>query len=105
MLEVNNLMMEMIIDDPLLFNNVFSDEATFELTRNVNRYNYRYWSNVNPHWKRYNHTQYPQKVNVWAGIFNSRPVGLFFIGGNLYSSSIRSHASRTNCSSYSRYSW
>jgi len=38
--EFCNLMMEMIVDDPLLLNNiVFSDEATFELTRNVNRHN------------------------------------------------------------------
>lgn len=29
------------------------------------------------------HTQYPQKVNVWAGIFLSRIIGPFFINGNL----------------------
>ncbi|EFN88752.1 hypothetical protein EAI_08520, partial [Harpegnathos saltator] len=34
-------------------------------------------SDVNPHWKRDNHTQYPQKVNIWAGILNGRPVGPF----------------------------
>ncbi|RYA74223.1 hypothetical protein DD595_24580 [Enterobacter cloacae complex sp. 4DZ3-17B2] len=68
-IEFCDLMMEMIVDDPLLLDNiVFSDEATFELTGNVNRHNCRYWSDVNPHWKRDNHTQYPQKVNVWAGI-------------------------------------
>lgn len=83
-IEFCDLMMEMIVDDPLLLNNiVFSDEATFELTGNVNRHNCRYWSDVNPHWKRDNHTQYPQKVNVWAGILNGRPVGPFFIEGNL----------------------
>jgi len=78
-------------------NIVFSDEATFELTGNVNRHNCWYWSDVNPHWKRDNHTQYPQKVNVWAGILNVRPVDPFFIEGNL------TDASRTNCSNYS--SW
>ncbi|GAB1865891.1 DUF4817 domain-containing protein [Camponotus japonicus] len=83
-IEFCDLMMEMIVDDPLLLNNiVFSDEATFELTGNVNRHNCRYWTNENPHWKRDNHTQYPQKVNVWAGIFNDRLVGPFFIEGNL----------------------
>jgi len=59
-IEFCDLMMEMIVDDPLLLNNiVFSDEATFELTGNVNRHNGRYWSDVNPHWKRDNHTQHP----------------------------------------------
>jgi len=27
---------------------------------------------------RENHTQQPQKVNVWGNIFKSRPVGPFF---------------------------
>jgi len=31
------------------FNIVFSDEATFELNGTSNRYNCRYWDNVNPH--------------------------------------------------------
>jgi len=83
--------MEMINDDFLFLDNiVFSDEATFELTGNVNRHNCRYWSNINPHWMRENHTQHPQKVNVWGGIFRGRPVGSFFIEGNL-SSTVRSH--------------
>lgn len=76
-------MMEIIIDDPQLLNNiVFSDEATFELTGNVNRHNFR-WSDVNSDWMRGNHTQYPQKVNVWTGILNGRPIGPFFIEDNL----------------------
>lgn len=41
------LMMNMIDDDLLLWNNnVFSDEASFELTSNV-RHNYRYWRDTN----------------------------------------------------------
>ncbi|KYN13167.1 hypothetical protein ALC57_14643 [Trachymyrmex cornetzi] len=95
-IEFCDLMMEMIVDDPLLPNNiVFSDEATFELIGNVNKHNCRYWSDVNPHWKRDNHTQYPQKVNVWAGILDGRPVGTFFIEGNLtaqvYTVMLREH--------------
>jgi len=46
----------------------FSDEATFELNGSVNRQNLRYWANNNPHWMRDCHTQYPQKLNDWAGI-------------------------------------
>lgn len=29
------------------------------------------------------HTQYPQKLNVWAGILGKEIIGLFFIDGNL----------------------
>lgn len=77
-------MMNMIDDDPLLLGNiVFSDEATFELTGNVNRHNFRYWSDNNPHWMREKKTQNPQKLNVWAGIWNDQKVGPFFIEGNL----------------------
>jgi len=37
-----DLIMEMINNDSLFHDNlVFSDEATFELTGNVNRHNYR----------------------------------------------------------------
>lgn len=82
--EFCEIMMDMINDDPLLLNNiVFSDEATFELHGNVNRQNMRYWSDINPHWMRENNTQYPQKLNVWAGIYNGQKVGPFFIDGNL----------------------
>jgi len=52
--------MEMMNNDSLFLDNiVFSDEATFELTGNVNRHNCRYWSDINPHWLRENHTQHP----------------------------------------------
>ncbi|EFN80152.1 hypothetical protein EAI_03168, partial [Harpegnathos saltator] len=81
--EFCEVMMQMIIDDPLFLNNFsFSDEAIFELNGQVNRHNSKYWSNVNSHWMS-NHIQNPQKVNVCAGIFNSTPVGPFFIEGNL----------------------
>jgi len=49
-----DLIMKMINDDPLFLDNtVFSNEATFELTGNVNRHeDCRYWSNINPYWMR-----------------------------------------------------
>jgi len=73
--------MEMIVDDPQLLNNiVFSDKTTFELTKNVNRHNFRL-EDVNPDWVRDN-TQYPQKKLMYD-ILNGRPVGPFFIEGNL----------------------
>lgn len=62
---------------------MFSDECTFLLNGHANRQNCRYWSTENPHWIREEHTQYPQKVNVWAGIVGNHIIGPFFIEGNL----------------------
>jgi len=57
--------MKMINDDPLFLDNIiFLDEATFELTGNINRHNCRYWSDINLYWRRKSHIQHPQKVNV-----------------------------------------
>ena len=68
------------IDRNLLFvvNIIFSDEATFELIKNVNRHNCRYWSDENPYWMYKAHTQNQQKINVWVGILNEAIIGLFF---------------------------
>lgn len=67
----------------LLYNICFSDECTFFLNGEVNRHNCRYWSDTNPHLFRETRTQYPQKLNVWAGILGDHIVGPFFIDGNL----------------------
>lgn len=48
----------------------------------VNRHNCRYWSDSNPHWISES-TQYPQKLNVWAGLLNDTLIGPFFIDGDL----------------------
>lgn len=61
----------------------WSDESTFHLSGYVNRHNCRYWSNENPHIIREEHTQYPKKRNVWAGILGDEIIGPFFIEGNL----------------------
>jgi transposase len=61
----------------------FSDEATFCLNGQVNRQNYRYWAQENPHWFIENHTQYNEKVNVWAGIVENRIIGPFFFDESL----------------------
>ncbi|XP_024869057.1 uncharacterized protein LOC112452865, partial [Temnothorax curvispinosus] len=70
-------------DNTFLDNIIFSDEASFELNGTVNRQNCRYWSDENPHWMRDLHTQYPQKLNVWAGFCERGIIGPFFIEGNL----------------------
>lgn len=70
--------------DPMFPKNIlFSDEATFTLHGTVNKQNCRYWSKQNPHWMREGHTQYPIKVNVWAGIINNRIIGPYFFEGTL----------------------
>jgi len=55
----------------------FSDEATFELNGSVNRH-LRYWADNNPHWIRDCHTQYPQKLNVWARIIGHHIKTVFY---------------------------
>lgn len=61
----------------------FSDECTFFLNGKVNRQNVRYWSDANPHVYREGNTQFPQKINVWAGILGNHIIGPLFIDGNL----------------------
>lgn len=83
-IEFCETMMQRIDAEPnFLFNIVFSDEATFELNGHINRHNCRFWSDNNPHWMLEAKTQYPQKLNVWAGVLNNVLIGPFFIDGNL----------------------
>ena len=61
----------------------FSDESTFFLNRRAHNNNVRYWSDERPNMFRENHTQYPEKVNVWAGILGNHIVGPVFLNENL----------------------
>lgn len=77
-------MMALIDGNDLSTENIlFSDESTFTLNGEVNRQNCRYWAEENPHWMREGHTQWPQKVNVWAGIIRDRVIGPIFFEQNL----------------------
>lgn len=62
---------------------LFTDECTFFKHGAPNSQNCRYWTRENLH--RYNSTktQYPEKVNVWAGIIDTHVVGPFFIEGTI----------------------
>lgn len=77
--------MESLISAHPLFvkNIVFSDECSFFVNGAVNKHNCRYWDTENPHVFRESRTQYPEKVNVWAGILGDHILGPFFINGNL----------------------
>lgn len=77
-------MMELSNANPAFIKNIlFSDEATFCLNGTVNKQNCRYWAVENPHWMIEANTQYPQKVNVWAGIMDNRIIGPYFFVGTL----------------------
>ena len=71
-------MLQRLEADPNLLGNLFfADEAHFHLHGGVNRHNFRYWSDTNPHW----YTEEPlhsPKVTVWLGIGLSGIVGPFF---------------------------
>lgn len=76
--------MEKCNRDPLFVKNIiFSDEATFNINGHVNRQTCRYWASENPHWMQEHHTQYPQKVNVWAGIVGNTIIGPYFFEESL----------------------
>ncbi|XP_066149124.1 uncharacterized protein [Euwallacea fornicatus] len=83
-LQFCEIMSEKMINNPdYLFNVCFSDECTLFLNGTVNRHNCRYWSDTNRRIYHEVHTQRPQKLNVWTGIFGDHIIGPFFLPGNL----------------------
>ncbi|CAH0391520.1 unnamed protein product [Bemisia tabaci] len=83
-LQFCEVMLQKLEADPAMVEKIcFSDESTFFLNGVLNRHNCRYWSDSNPHEFREAHSQFPQKINVWAGILNDKIIGPFFIDGNL----------------------
>lgn len=82
--EFCEVMTNMINNNRNLIKNIcFSDECTFFLHGFVNKHNCRYWSDENPHIFREDHSQTPEKLNVWAGILGDTIIGPVFIDGNL----------------------
>lgn len=57
---------------------LFTDEATFHKNGFVNRHNFHYYSDVNPHLIRPLDHQHRWSLNVWAGIVGSYVIGPFF---------------------------
>jgi len=75
---------EQIALDPTFFDHVmFSDEATFQNIRELNRHNCHYYSRINPHWVRHIDNQHRWKINVWCGIIDGHIVGPYFFEGNV----------------------
>ena len=54
---------KMCIDVLFLSHVLFSEEANFENTGNVNKHNMNYWANENPRWIRTVPFQHPWSVN------------------------------------------
>ena len=72
-------------DESLPSKILFSDEANFYTNGEVNRQNFRYWSDQNPQAFLDCKMQGASKVMVWCGILDTRIIGPIFIEGNLTS--------------------
>ena len=59
---------KMRTDVSFLSHVIFSDEANFANTKNVNRHNVHYWANENPRCIRTVPFQHPWSFNCWCGI-------------------------------------
>lgn len=75
---------ESLQNDPNFFRYVmFSDEATFQNTGELNRHNCHYWSAQNPHWTRVFDHQHRWSLVTWCGIVNGFLIGPYFFYGNV----------------------
>lgn len=70
-------------DEHFIENIVFTDESTFPLHGKHNPSIVRYWAIENEYRQMNLRTQYPEKLNVWAGIYGNNILGPLFIDGNL----------------------
>jgi len=62
---------------------MFYDELMFKNNSELNRHNYHYWSDVNPHWHRQVDNQHRWSVNIWYRIINGYLISLYFFDGNV----------------------
>lgn len=76
---INNIEQE----ESFLMRILFSDEATFHRNGHVNRHNYHYYADENPHVVRMTNYQQRWSLNVWGGILGEHLLGPYFIEGHL----------------------
>lgn len=62
---------------------LFSDECTFHNNGLVNRRNFHYYCDSNPHQYRLQRNQNRWSINVWAGILGPYLIGPYFFEGHL----------------------
>lgn len=75
---------ERIDEDPDFGRKIlFTDESSFTLHHGPNHQNVRQWAQTNPHDMFPSRTQYPGKVNLWAGIIDRHLIGPIAIDGTL----------------------
>ena len=65
-------------DVSFLSHALFSDEANFANTGNVNRHNMHYCANENPRSMKTVPFQHPWPVNYWCGIVGDHDIGPYF---------------------------
>lgn len=83
-MEFCEVMMERANQDEHFISNIlFGDESSFPLHGHHNPSVVRYWSRENQHLSIALRTQYPQKLNVWAGMLGDSIIGPLYIDGNL----------------------
>lgn len=83
-MEFCEIMREKINENEDVMKNIlFTDESSFPLHGRHNPSVARYWSRENEHLRVPLRTQYPQKLNMWAGILGDNIVGPFVINGTL----------------------
>jgi len=70
-------------NEDFIKNILFTDESSFSLHAPHNPAVARYWSQENKHLSVPLRTQYPKKLNIWAGILGDNIVGPFVINGTL----------------------
>ena len=74
---------KMRTDVSVLNHVLFSDEANFANTGNVNRHNMHYCANGNPRWMRTVSFQHPWSFNCWRGIVGDHVIGPYLFEGRL----------------------
>jgi len=76
-------MLQKLEDREIVLNNLLmSDEAHFELSSNVNKQNYRYWTDDNPHWVQ-EKPLHSQRVTVWCAVAEWGIIGPYFFDGTV----------------------
>ena len=66
------------VEPTLLSDIIFSDEASFHLTRRVNRHNCRYWSDENLKWTDEANVQYEPRIMAWCAVHGDILLGPYF---------------------------
>uniref|UniRef100_A0A915DRF2 Transposase n=1 Tax=Ditylenchus dipsaci TaxID=166011 RepID=A0A915DRF2_9BILA len=82
-----NNQLQLLEQDERFFDKImFSDESHFHIHGQVNRQNFRYWCETNPHWYREAPLHSP-RITVWAALGRMSVVGPIFMEGNVTAAS------------------